>query len=177
MDNETDGKNKRLADVDTATMWLSDAQIWMDVAKRLDRESGYGQDNNPVNHHILNVARACTGMAFELAYKSLLVAELKQPKENYSIEAIHKRLKAETQEQVEEGIKEAVCKGSGDLLKHLGEYMAPPDKRYWMERQWEKEKRGSVITTGIETIPELAEILYKLVNLGEGKSGESKRLD
>ena len=76
-----------------ASMWPMEAQTWMEVAMRLDFESGRGRNNENTDHCKLNVAHVCTGMAFELAYKSLLVAEFKLPEKTHSIEKLHKMLK------------------------------------------------------------------------------------
>ena len=144
----------------------------MDVAVRLDLESGRGRNNDNINRCKLNVAHVCTGMAFELAYKSLLVAEFKLPKKTHSVEDQHKMLKAETQRIVEDWIKEAGWKESSDLLKYLDERMTHSDRKYWMENPWETAKSGVrsgtsfIIGIGIMTIPKLAPILYKLANLG-----------
>ena len=177
MDNNTEDRNKRLANVDTAMMWLGDAQAWMDMAERLDSESKQEQNTNPTNHHKRSVAHACTGLAFELAYKSLLVAEFKMPEETHSIEKLHKRLKVETQRVVEEWVEEAGWEENSDLLKFLDKYMAHSDKKYQLDNPWEKEKRDSDFTlTRLGTIPELAPILYQLVNLGEQNLAEAKNI-
>ena len=39
-------------------------------------ESNRSQEDSHTNHNKLNVAHVCTGLAFELAYKSLLVQNL-----------------------------------------------------------------------------------------------------
>ena len=165
-------KREPQPNVYAASMWPAEAQTWMDVAVRLDRESGRGRNNNNINRCKLNVAHVCTGMAFELAYKSLLMAEFKLPKRTHSIEELHKMLKAETQRIVEGWINRAGWKESNALLKYLDERMAHPDRKYWMENPWKTAKTGVrsgvgfVIGIGIMTIPELAPILYKLANLG-----------
>ena len=168
MDKNTEDTDKRLDDINTAIIWVGDAKEWMDVAERLDRESGRGQSEIPTNHHKLNISLMCTGMAFELAYKSLLVAELKRPKKIQRIEKLHKMQKAETQRTIEDWIKEAGWNESEDLLKYLDEYMVPPDRKYSIEHAREKEKQSPDFTpTGMQAIPELAPILYKLADLGE----------
>ena len=144
----------------------------MDVAVRLDLESGRGRNKENTDHCKLNVAHVCTGMAFELAYKSLLVAEFKLPEKTHSIEKLHKKLKAETQKIVENWIKEAGWKETSKFLEYLDERIAHPDRKYWMEKPWKTAKTGVgsgvgfVVGIGIMTIPELAPILYKLANLG-----------
>ena len=168
MDKNTEDTDKRLADTNTAIIWIGDAKEWMDVAERLDRESGRGQSEIPTNHHKLNISLMCTGMAFELAYKSLLVAELKRPKKTQRIEKLHKMLKAETQRTIEDWIKEAGWNEGDDLLKYLDEHMVPPDRKYSIEYAREQEKQSRDFTpTEIQAIPKLAPVLYKLADLGE----------
>ncbi len=168
MDKNTEDTDKRLDDINTATIWSGDAKEWMDVAERLDLESGRGQDDTLTNHHKLNISLMCTGMAFELAYKSLLVAELKRPKKTQRIEKLHKMLKAETQRTIEDWIKEAGWNEGDDLLKYLDEHMVPPDRKYSIEYAREQEKQSRDFTpTEIQAIPKLAPVLYKLADLGE----------
>ena len=48
MTNNTEDRKKQLANVDTAMMWLGDAQAWMDMAERLeDRQSKQEQNTDP----------------------------------------------------------------------------------------------------------------------------------
>ena len=65
MDSNTEDREKRLASVDTAMMWLGDAQAWLDMAERLDSESKREQNTAPTNHHKRSVAHTCIGLAFE----------------------------------------------------------------------------------------------------------------
>ena len=139
MDNNTEERKKRLANLDTATMWLGDAQVWLDMAEHLDKKSERDQNTDATNHHKWSVAHACTGVAFELAYKSLLVAEFKMPEETHSIEKLHKRLKVETQTVVEEWVKDAGWENSAALLEFLDKYMAQPDIKYRLDNPQEKK--------------------------------------
>ena len=168
MSQKAGSKKKQYANLFGASMWPSEAQVWMDTAMRLDYESNRSQEDSHTNHNKLNVAHVCTGLAFELAYKSLLVAEFKPLEKTHSVEKLHEMLREETQGIVEGYIKETGWKDSAHLLNYLDESMTHPDRKYWMENPW---KRGGVgvgfmIATGIMTIPGLALILYKLVNLG-----------
>ena len=172
MNQRTETRRKPQPNVYAVSVWPAEAQTWMDAAVRLDLESGRGRDNNNTNHCKLNVAHVCTGLAFELAYKSLLVAEFTLPQKTHSIEKLHKMLKAETQRIVEGWVKEAGWKESGHLLEYLDERMAHPDRKYWMDNPWKTARTGVssgtsfIIATGIMTIPNLAPILYQLANLG-----------
>ena len=66
MNQKMGDKRKPRANVYAASTWPGDAWAWMDVAVRLDVESGRGRTNDHINHHKLNVAQVCTGLAFEL---------------------------------------------------------------------------------------------------------------
>ena len=82
MNNKIKKQREPQPNVYTASIWPAEAQTWMNVAVRLDLESGRGRNNENTDHCKLSVAHVCTGMAFELAYKSLLVAEFKLPEKN-----------------------------------------------------------------------------------------------
>ena len=128
MDQKAGSKKKQYANVYGASLWPWEAQVWMDTAVRLDSESNRPQKNEHIDHNKLNVAHVCTGLAFELAYKSLLVAEFKPLEKTHSVEKLHGMLKEETQEIVEGYIKEAGWKDSAHLLKYLDERMTHPDE-------------------------------------------------
>ncbi len=121
MDNNANEKNKREADLDTATKWLGDAQEWIRLAGQLNSESAEHQKNIYAKDHKLTVACACAAMAFQMAYKALLVAADKWPREKDGVEKTHKRLRQETQREIEKWIEEAECE-VGNLLKNLDKY-------------------------------------------------------
>ena len=169
MNQKAGRKKKKHANLFGASMWPREAQVWMDTALRLDYESNRPLKNRKhIDHNKLNVAHVCTGLAFELAYKSLLVAEFRPIEQTHSIEKLHEILKKETQEIVEGYIKEAGWKDSVHLLNYLDERMTHPDRKYWMENPWKVGGAGTsfVIAEGIMTIPGLASILHKLAILG-----------
>ena len=145
----------------------------MDVAVRLDSESGRprNDDHSNTNHHQLNVAHVCTGLAFELAYKSLLVAAFIPLEKTHNIKKLHTMLPTETQESVEQWFKDAGWEKRDKLLEYLDERMSHPDRKYWMENPWARAKTGiragpGFAMTGKMTIPDLTSILYKMANLG-----------
>ena len=168
MSQKVGSKKKQHANLFGASLWPREAQVWMDTALRLDYESKRSQKDSNVDHNKLNVAHVCTGLAFELAYKSLLVAEFKPLERTHSVEKLHEMLKEETQGIIDRYIKEVGWKDSTYLLEYLDERMTHPDRKYWMENPWKREKTGTsfVIAEGIMAIPGLAPILRKLVNLG-----------
>ncbi len=168
MSQKARSRKKQYANLFGASSWPREALVWMDTAVRLDYESKRSQKNSNVDHNKLNVAHVCTGLAFELAYKSLLVAEFKPLEQTHSVEKLHEMLREETKVLVEEYIKEVGWKDIAHLLNYLDERMTHPDRKYWMENPWKKGGAGVgfVIAEGIMTIPGLAPILHMLVNLG-----------
>ena len=171
MNQQAGSPKKQHANLGASFFWLGEAQVWMDTAVRLDAESNRPQKNGNHDRNKLNVAHVCTGLAFELAYKSLLVAEFKPLERTHSVEELHEKLEEETQEIVEGYIKRAGWKDSTSLLKYLDERMTHSDRKYWMENPWKKGGAGVgfAISAKNMTIPELAPILRDLVILASEK--------
>ena len=168
MTQKTKNNQERHADLFLTSLWPGEAQVWMDTAVRLDYESNLHVKNRGFDLNKQNVAHVCTGLAFELAYKSLIIADSKSIKRTHSIKELHGMLKEETRRIVEGYITEAGSEDSAALLKYLDKTMTHPDRKYWMNNPWKvKRTCASFVRTGIMTIPELASILHKLVNLGE----------
>ena len=176
MNQKIGSKKNQYANLFTASSWPREAQVWMNTAVRLDYESNRLEKNGHRDHNKLNVAHVCTGLAFELAYKSLLVAEFKPLEKTHSIAKLHKMLKEETQEIVERYIKETGWEDSAHLLNYLDQNMTHPDRKYWMENPWKVGSAGVgfVIAIKIMTIPGLVPILDKLVNLGAQNLGKAR---
>ena len=170
MTQQAGSPKKQHANLGQSFVWLLEAQVWMDTAVRLDAESNRPQRNGNYDANKLNVAHVCTGLAFELAYKSLLVAEFKPLEKTHSVEKLHEKLEEETQEIVEGYIKRAGWKDSTSLLNYLDERMTHPDRKYWMENPWKKGGGGVGFSSAPNrTIPELASILRDLVILASQK--------
>ena len=159
---------KKHANLYAVSYFPWEAQVWMDTAVRLDYESNRHVKNSNTDHIKLNVAHVCTGLAFELAYKSLITADFQPIEKTHRVEKLHEMLKEETRKIVEVYIKEAGWKDSVSLLKYLDETMTHPDRKYWMHNPWKAVRTGTgfVIAEGIMSIPGLTPILCKLVNLG-----------
>ena len=168
MNQKAGSKKKQHANLYGASLWPSEAQVWMDTAMRLDYESNRPQKDSHIDRNKLNVAHVCTGLAFELAYKSLLVAEFKPLERTHSVKKLHEMLKEEIRGIVEGYIKEGGWEDSTHLLEYLDEAMTHPDRKYWMENPWKRGRVEVGFVIGIETmtISGLAPILRKLVNLG-----------
>ena len=160
---------KQYANLYAVSYFPWEAQVWMNTAVRLDYESNRPLKNSSnIDHNKLNVAHVCTGLAFELAYKSLIIADFKPIEKTHKVEKLHGMLKEKTQVIVERYIMEVGWKDSASLLKYLDESMTHSDRKYWMENPWKKGGAGTgfVIADGIMSIPGLTPILCKLVNLG-----------
>ena len=172
---------KQYANLYAVSYFPWEAQVWMDTAVRLDYESNRRVKNSSnINHIKLNVAHVCTGLAFELAYKSLIIADFQPIEKTHKVEKLHGILKEETQEIVEGYIKEMGWENSTHLLKYLDESMTNSDRKYWMENPWKKGKKGGagnsfILADGIMSIPGLAPMLSKLANLGAQNLDKAKK--
>ena len=147
---------------------VSEALVWMNTAVRLDNESNRPQRDGHHDRNKLNVAHVCTGLAFELAYKSLIITDFKPIEKTHKVEKLHGMLEKETQGIVEKYITEEGWKDSASLLKYLDESMTHSDRKYWMVDPWKKGGAANIffLPDGIMSIPGLTPILCKLVNLG-----------
>lgn len=86
---------KKYANLYAVSIFPREAAVWMDTALRLDSESNRRVENSNTDHNKLNVAHVCTGLAFELAYKSLIVADFKPIAPIHSVGKLHGMLKHE----------------------------------------------------------------------------------
>ena len=68
-------KTIRIEDRGPITLWLGDSQVWMKTAVEKDWRSGRGRKDVETDHHELNVAHVCAGLAFELALRALAKSE------------------------------------------------------------------------------------------------------
>ncbi|MDE0297432.1 MAG: tetratricopeptide repeat protein [Candidatus Poribacteria bacterium] len=162
MDNNTDETKKRQEDLEAAQRWLGDAREWIKLAEQFNSERAERQNSNSVDDHKLNVAYACVGMAFQLAYNSLLVALAKWPREKDGAEKSHRRLPKETQIKIERWIGKAGT-DSSKLLKNLDNYK----KKYETKSATENENHKFNISA-------LAGVFGKLMKLAEKNVIEAK---
>ena len=160
--------------------WLGDARVWMEVAIELDQASrGPGSDIR--DHHKSNVAHVATGLAFELAYKGLLVAEFEPFLQKHSCESIHERLPPDTQARLETIMMENGWSDATTCVRYLDERMSNADRKYWMvnpnrtRRTRVSEGPGFIIADGPMAIARLGQILFKVLPLARRKVGQATR--
>ena len=171
MDNNTDEQKQRQQDLKTASTWLADAREWAKLAKQLHAETEPLPNNDPAAPNKLNVAHSCIANAFQLTYNALLVAEAKWPRENDNLEKSHRRLKNDTQNDIQTFIARAGFNDTASLLKDLDyyrhDYMAPP-------RQYYPDAAVAQVRNHESQIPSLAELLDDLAAFTEHKIAAAK---
>ena len=165
MHNNTDETSTRQVDLDKAATWLADAKTWIKLADQLTSESASASQDNK-----LNIAYACIGLAFQMAYNSLLVVEAKWPRDKDGIEETHNRLQRDTQITVEEWIAQAGCDASvilKSLDTYMNEYTAPSHEPFGIGAP-------GADGTPIADVSILIEILRQLFRLAEEVLTEAK---
>lgn len=166
MDNHTDEWRTRQINLDKAKTWLADAKTWIELAEKLTSENaGAPQDSK------LNVANTSIGLAFQITYNSLLVAEAKWPRENASIKTTHNRLQRETQTEIEECMALLGC-DADDILNSLDNFM----NEYFVPT---REPLGAVAPTAEDTAIANAripiEILHRLFCIAEASLTDAEK--
>ena len=160
MDQNSDEQKQRHQDLKTASTWLADAREWAKLAKHLHAETEPLPNYDPAAPNKLNVAQACIATAFRLIYNTLLVADAKWPRENDNLEKSHRRLKNDTQNDIQTFIARAGFNDTASLLKDLDyyqhDYMTPP-------RQYYPDGATAQIGNHELQISSLAELLVDLV--------------
>ena len=171
MDQNSDEQKQRHQDLKTASTWLADAREWAKLSKQLDAETEALPKNDPAAPNKLNVARACIASAFQLTYNALLVAEAKWPRESDNVEKSHRRLKGDTQNEIQTFIARAGCNDTNRLMKdldyYLHDYMAPT-RQYYPEDSSEQHANHEL------QISSLFELLKDLVKFAEHKMSAAK---
>ena len=79
-----------------ASNWYGDSAAWMRAALREDAESGRerGKSGRDIDHHRLNVGLVSAGIAIELVYKVILIADRGEFKATHDIRTLHGLLEA-----------------------------------------------------------------------------------
>ena len=107
--------------------WLGDSQVWMKTALDNDRHSGRGRSGVEPNHHELNVAYVCAGLAFELVLKALAESEGRTATKKHDAGRNYQNLRPESQRVIQAFVEEHTGKTIGDFLAYLDEHMCHPE--------------------------------------------------
>lgn len=141
---------------------------WMRAALREDADSGRGRTapGRPIDHHRLNVGLVCAGIAIELIYKVLLIADRAQTVSQHSITELHRRLE-QRKHRVESIL---VDEGWGDVdafLQFMDNHLRHADRKYWMSNPSKQTRNaaGFSLARGPMTIPGLARVHHKMATL------------
>ena len=159
-----------IADVST---WYGDSLAWMRVALREDRESGREQRNSGgvTDHHRLNVALVSGGIAIELMYKVLLIADRVDTRVDnrptHDIAKLHGSLESR-KDQVETILVDEGWPSVESFLDFMDNNLKHADRKYWMSNPPNlRGRRGVsfVIAIGPMTVPGIARVHGKLAAL------------
>lgn len=160
----------QIGDVST---WYGDSFAWMRVALREDGDSGRVSvsSGGEIDHHRLNVSLVSAGIAIELMYKVLLIAERVDTrvdnKPTYVIDKLHDSLETR-RDQVECIILDEGWRSVRSFLDFMDNELKHSDRKYWMSNPPNrKERRGTGFTISIElmTVPGIARVHRKLATL------------
>lgn len=172
MDNNTDEQQQRQHELETASTWLVDAKEWINVANRVYSQSVARPDDERPHVSKLNVAHACVAKVFQLTYNALLAVEAKWPRENGNLEQVHRRLKNDTQDEIENnmwnaGINDVIgFRRNLDYYQH--DYMTP-SRQYYTDAAAEQTRNHE------SQISSLAEFLRGFVSFAEDKLTAAKK--
>lgn len=156
-----------------AALWHGDSFAWMRVALREDTESARRRERSgrETDHHRLNVALVCAGIAIELMYKVLLIADRVDTRVDdrptHDITKLHGQL--EVRKSHVEGI--LVGEGWSDVeafLRFMDQHLNHADRKYWMSNPPNRAGREGVgfsIADGPSTVPGLARVHRKMASL------------
>ena len=169
-------KTIKLEDRGPISTWLGDSRVWMQTAIEKDRKSGRGRVvGGDIEHHELNVAHVCAGLAFELAFKALAKSEGRNIIAKHESEYNYKNLSADSQTKIKNFVESSTTHKMDNLLEYLDERMCNPARKYWMVGKDGKSGGGTGFVTGIGelTIPYLANIHAEIVRMAGENAFES----
>ena len=151
-----------------ASCWYGDSVAWMRVAVQEDAKSGRGRTKTggDIDHHRLNVSLVSAGIAIELIYKVLLIADRVETISEHNITKLHGLLDAR-KSQVENIL---VGEGWSDIklfLDFMDKDLKHAERKYWMSNPSKGKRDGTsfAIATGVMTVPSLARIHRRIADL------------
>ncbi len=146
------------------SLWLGDSQTWMQTAVEKDVSSGRGRSD--VDHHVLNVAYICVGLAFELVLKALAKSEGLQIRAKHESLQNYQALSKKSQDGITKVVKAHTSREIRMFLGYLDDRMCHPDRKYWMV-----ERGGGQGATGFDQnvkglmIPDLAKVHAEIAEM------------
>ncbi len=150
------------------SLWHGDSLAWMRVALREDAESGRvtGKTGINIDHARLNVSLVSAGIAIELIYKVLLVADKVEIKSVHTITTLHGLL------QSRKALVEGILLDEGwpsveAFLEFMDESIRHGDRKYWMSNPAKGVRHATGFVIGIElmTTPGLARVHKRMAAL------------
>ena len=169
-------KTIKIEDRAPITNWLGDSQVWMKTALDKDHRSGRAQSGVEPDHHELNVAYVCAGLAFELALKALAKSEGRTPTKKHDAGKNYQNLRPESRRVIKAFVEQRTGKTIGDFVAYLDEHMCHPDRKYWMVgRRGEMGSVGFVIGDEDFAIPTVATVHAKIADMVGGNTFEDWR--
>ena len=159
-------KTIKIEDRAPIATWLGDSQVWMKTALDKDRYSGRELSEVELDHHELNVAYVCAGLAFELAFKALAKSEGRTPTKKHEAVKNYQSLKPESQREIKTFVEEHTRKTIREFLAYLDDHMCHPDRKYWMVgKRGEMGSVGFVIGDKDLVIPTFATVHDKIADM------------
>ena len=159
-------KHIKIEDRAPITSWLGDSQVWMATAVEKDRASGRERGGGATNHHLLNVAHVCTGLAFELVLKALARSEGRPLVTKHDSTSCYGALSEVSKRRVAQAVEAHGQQKIGDFLEYLDEAMCHPDRKYWMvDSGGAPRSVGFVLNIEGLVIADLARIHAEIVSM------------
>ena len=146
--------------------WYGDSAAWMRVALREDAESGRerGKTGGVIDHYRLNVGLVSAGIAIELMYKVLLMADRVKTEPKHDVTTLHGLL------ETRRGPVESILLGEGwpdaeTFMDFMDNDLRHWDRKYWMSNPPKRGAVGFSIGDRLTTIPGLARVHQKMTAL------------
>ena len=149
-----------------ASNWYGDSAAWMRAALREDAESGRerGKSGGNIDHHRLNVGLVSAGIAIELLYKVLLIADRVEIKPKHDVTTLHGLLETR-KELVESILLEEGWPTVEAFLDFMDNDLRHWDRKYWMSKPPKRSAVGFTIGIEIMTVPGLARVHKRMAAL------------
>ena len=158
--------------------YLGDSKVWMTLAYALhqrnvpDTETAFRNLDGFPGMNEMNVAAVCAGYAFELLFKVMVRAELKEPSAKHEPSVAYGDLNATVQCQVDAIATKHGWRRTQDLLDCLDKTLCEPARKYWMRPVGGGPAHGSVALDGRSSIDALYKVHHDLAGLASVRIAE-----